>query len=735
MTVENPPPDVSQFQTEPQDEGVSIDFGRILGTVRKYFWVIVLFLVAGAISAVVYLNVATPIYQSFALLKVEQRVQNTGPSSMAPQTEDLRSLDMIGTIQRGFLTRSLMEEVTRKLKLVDRENFFPKGTPASDRTEAMCLAILMKNTTTRIERGTRFIMVMFDHPDPEIATEVTRALVDNYIALDAEQRVKSAAESISYLKLEVEETKSKLEQSERALTKYAEEVGTVSVDSELNIIASTLLELNSRLTIAKAERLKLAADYEQIELVRDDPDALLQITSIDSTPEVQGLRSELNALDAEIGRVRQRYGPRSPQSIELQDQRAQLMESLRAAALRAPPSVALALRAAAQNEKSLEEAVKAQEKRTMQLKASAVQAAMLERQRDVDRAAYLAVLDSLNRESAEARSQPFFLQIADPASPAYQVAPKPLLVAAIAVVASLAMAAGVIFLISILDTTLKSVDEAELAMGLPVLAAVPQFTESMARDKSKEKKEKKKAGRDQLILPLVEDKHSTVSEAFRTMRASLALLKEDAPSILVTSAIPGEGKSFCSVNLAVALAQQDLRTLLIDADLRKPVVENRLFDTKNEKGLSDFLMGRVDFSEILRDCPQVPNLKVITAGRSFSNPSELLTRKERILALLDEAEGHFDRVVVDSAPVLAVSDTLGLARHFRTIALVIRSHKTARRASRRAVDLLARAGHPPVGMVLNMVPARGSSYYYYYSTGRYGRTYGHESQEVAPQAS
>ena len=336
MTVENPPPDVSQFQTEPQDEGVSIDFGRILGTVRKYFWVIVLFLVAGAISAVVYLNVATPIYQSFALLKVEQRVQNTGPSSMAPQTEDLRSLDMIGTIQRGFLTRSLMEEVTRKLKLVDRENFFPKGTPASDRTEAMCLAILMKNTTTRIERGTRFIMVMFDHPDPEIATEVTRALVDNYIALDAEQRVKSAAESISYLKLEVEETKSKLEQSERALTKYAEEVGTVSVDSELNIIASTLLELNSRLTIAKAERLKLAADYEQIELVRDDPDALLQITSIDSTPEVQGLRSELNALDAEIGRVRQRYGPRSPQSIELQDQRAQLMESLRAAALRAP---------------------------------------------------------------------------------------------------------------------------------------------------------------------------------------------------------------------------------------------------------------------------------------------------------------------------------------------------------------------------------------------------------------
>lgn len=715
--------------SDSQEEGVSIDFGRILGTLRKYFWVIVLFLIAGVISAVVYLNVATPIYQSFSLLKVEQRVQNTGPTSMAPATEDLRSLDMIGTIQRGFMTRTLMEAVTRSLKLVDRDTFFPPGTPKIDRTEGTSVSILMRNTETRIERGTRFISVMFNHPDPELATEITRALVDNYIALDSEQRVQSAAASITYLKSEAENLREKLEKAERELTAYAEEIGSVSVDNELNIIASTLLELSSRLTVAKAERLKLEADYEQIQLVQDDPDALLQISSISASPEVQSLRGEVNTLDAEIGRVSQRYGVRSPQYGELLNQKAQIEESLRAAALRAPASVELALRAATQNEKSLQRETDMQEKKTLKLKASSIQAGMLERQRDVDRAAYLAVLDSLNRENSEARSQPFFLQIADPASAAYQIAPKAVLVVVIALMASLAIAAGVIFLISILDTSLKSVDEAEQALGLPVLAAVPQVTDSATRGKAK-----KKSSRGASSIPLLEDKHSTVSEAFRTMRASLQLLKEDAPSILVTSAVPGEGKSFCSVNLAVALAQQDLRTLLIDADLRKPVVETRLFETKGEKGLSDYLMGRADLSEIVREYPGHSNLQVITAGRSFSNPSELLTRKERLLALLSEAEGKYDRVVMDSAPVLAVSDTLGLARHFRTIALVVRSHKTARRATRRAMDLLSRAGHPPVGVVLNMVPARGASYYYYYS-GKYGRTYGHETQDPAPQAS
>lgn len=731
-----------QYPTPPQgqygfddgdDEGISIDFGRIFETLKKYFWLILLFIAAGVIGAVAYLNVATPIFQSFALLRVEQRVQDATPvMAMRDGTEDLRSIEMLKTIEQSFLSRTLMQRVASRLKLAERPEFLGAGVPEIDRTEMACVGMLMGNTQAIAVRGTRLIRISFDHPEPEIAREIVDALIREHSAQDSESRLDSASGNIAYLMAEREQIERKLRESEGKLMEYAQELGSISVDSEMNIIAEQLQQLNSRLTVAKADRLKLESDFEQIEEVREEPKSLLQIGSIAQLPEIQALRQQLTTMDGELSKLLQRYGDDHPQVTGLLSQRATLEEALYAEALRAPRMVELSLRAAVQNEKSLERETAAQEKKTLGVKEVSIQSKVLERQIEADKMAFQAVLARLNQETSEARSQPIFLQVVDAASPPYQVRPRPLIVVAIALMAALGLSGATIFLLANLDTSIKSVDEVEGLVGLPVLSSVP---ESLELTKASNKKKKQKRGEEISErwegLVLLEDKYSTTSEAFRTLRASFALLADEARALLITSAVPGEGKSFCAANLAVALAQQETRTILIDADLRKPTVEARLFGPgDHQPGLGDYLLGRADLDEIIRPT-DIPNLHVITAGRDLPNPAELLARKSRVQLLLDGLDKRFERLVMDSAPILAVSDTLSLAQHFSSVGLVVRSHKTPRRMVKRAVELLARTGHPAHGTILNLVPSKASAgdYYYYSYSAKGGRSVSYGSPE------
>ncbi len=498
------------------------------------------------------MNIATPIYASYAVLKVEQRVRDaapfTGSSASDGTLEDLRSLEMVATLQRGFLSRTLMGQVSDQLKLMDRKNFLPKSVPADEKQNEI-IKLLLKNTDADIIRGTRLIQLSFEHPDPDTATEITGALIREYVALDADQRLKAASGSLAYLESEKKRLETQLNDSEEKLSNYTRNLGSVSVDSELNIIADQLKELNTRLTIAKSDRLKLEADYEQIQNVRNDPQALLQIESVSKLEEIQAARTSLNQIDGEIAKMRERYGQNSPQLVQLLSQRSGLQQALYAEALRGPRSVDISLRAAIQNEKSLERETSKQELKTIDIKDLAIKTSAMRRQIEADQLAYKSVCERLNDEMSQARSQQIFLQIMDAPSPAAQIKPRPVLVVAIALIASLGLAAGTIFLLAILDTSLKSVDETEQALGVHVLAAIPQLPPLARGEKGKGGKgEKEKTASATARIPLLEDSHSTVSEAFRTMRASFLLLEENQqPFLLITSAAPGEGKSFCSI--------------------------------------------------------------------------------------------------------------------------------------------------------------------------------------------
>jgi capsular exopolysaccharide synthesis family protein len=313
--------------------------------------------------------------------------------------------------------------------------------------------------------------------------------------------------------------------------------------------------------------------------------------------------------------------------------------------------------------------------------------------------------------------------------------------------AGLAIGLAFIFGADALDRSIKTVDQAEDTTGLPVFAAVPDTTDEGPVSRLK-RRSKALGGSNYRVV--VETPQSPAAEAFRNLRAALSLLGPEAARkvSLFTSAVPSEGKSFTSANYALALAQQGYRVLLIDGDLRRPNM-HKIFrfpnarDNSNEDsapGVTDCLVGETDLASAARQIPAGEiqlvdedieltgkiltatggQLYVLAGGRRAPNPAELLAGPF-FGQLVAEASKLFDRVVIDSAPILAVSDTLLMTPYAQTVCIVVRAAKTPRPAVRRAIILLAKSGIRPAGLVLNRLRrSRGVGYYYYYASHGYG---------------
>ena len=293
--------------------------------------------------------------------------------------------------------------------------------------------------------------------------------------------------------------------------------------------------------------------------------------------------------------------------------------------------------------------------------------------------------------------------------------PKKMLVLLASMIGGLILAASVTFVLSSADTSFKSVDAAEVALGLPALAAIPEIP---------------KVTSDQRYL-ITKEPAGAIAEAFRTLRTSLSIESGETErnTILFTSAVPSEGKSFCAVNYAIALAQLGQPTLIIDADLRLPTVAKTLLGVAPKPGVNSFLSGASTFDEAVRQVPDIPNLSIMAAGGRASNPAELLAGP-RLGVLLKEASEKFNWVVIDTAPVHAVSDTMLLVKHVKVVCFVVHAGKTPARAIKRACNLLENAGAKPAGVVLNHISQRGHSYYYNYY-GDYGKeVYGEKSAKT-----
>jgi len=689
-----------------EDIAFNFDFRAMYYMLREKAWLIVLAAFVVVLLGGTYIMRTPKVYAADTVVQVEQ-AQHKIVNIQDISNEDLNSLELLKTIELNLGNKVLAQRLMKDLKLTPAQIGLPsRQVPYS---ENELIETLQKAISVKLQRGTRLITISAENQIPELARDMSLGLVHDYILVNLEEHSVVTNEANRFLVEEARQLQDKLQRSEQALQAYKEKNQAVSLEESQNITVAKLKELNTRVTEAKADRLKLEADLAQIQKVGfDNPEALLAIPSVKESAEVLDQQKSVTAQEGEIANLSQRYKSLHPKFIQAQSQLKELKEGLNSAIVQAARSISTAYDAAKETEGKFETALKDQEQTALELNKIAIPFNVLAREVESDRALYESVLTRLKETDVTKSIEQDNIRIVDPALvPENPIKPRIKLILAACLLGGVCLGIALCFALDALDGSLKTIDHAELMLGLPAMTAIPKSEKPIDNEDK---------------LQILKEPHGAMAEAFRTLRTSISLLGNSADRrvSLFASAVPGEGKSFCSINYAVSLAQQGLRTLLVDADLRLPTVGKAFFKNVPHTGVVDVIAGQTALSDAVRNTA-IENLTVMTAGNRAPNPAELLAG-EGFSALIKNALLQYDRIVIDSAPINAVSDTLLLVKYVQSVCIVVHAGKTPRKAVVRACNKLTEAGARPVGFILNRLPPHGGAgYYYYYSSGRYGK--------------
>jgi succinoglycan biosynthesis transport protein ExoP len=773
------------------------DFRHFWHALIEKIWVVVLCVVAGLFLSLGYLAYTPKLYQGHTVLEVETQetslVESERPSARTG-SNFLQTDAAMHTIEQNLVNRSLLARVIRAEGLAnDGGRAFlgtsggkldakasPASTPGSTAgsssastadsgqasqasytplEEALALRLSKKGVKPVTRRGTRLIDLVVINHDPVIAQRLAEAVGREYIRSSIERHISLSQQSLRYLLEEEERLKNNLQKSQAAVAEYKEKTpdalqlgggaaatgsqtgaATGSGGSRGGAVEDKLQELNSKLVATKTDRMRLEGELKQVEDAGGDVDALLAVQSIGSAPTVSDRRRDVAQLEASVATLSERYKEKHPKMLAARAALTEGRAALKRAVLAQPAVLKNTIEQILTTEKNLAVAAQEQEKAALALNKAAIGYEEVARQAETDRALYESVLRQIKDTNLTKNAQTAAVSVVEHSPlPRYPVSPDIPKSILLGLLGGLALGLGVIYVGDTLDRSIKTVDQAETTLALPVLSAVPEISQKNGADQ----KDLKALPGSVTYRLMAEAPEGPAAEAFRNLRASLSLLGPEVERkvFLFTSAVPNEGKSFSSANYALALAQQGYRVLLIDGDLRRPSLHKIFLPTseeakpEEESGIVDCLVGAADLSSVVRTVSagrlelEVSEkatatggqLSVLTGGRRAPNPAELLSGPS-FGRLLSEAARLFDRVVIDSAPVLAVSDTLLMTPLVQTVCVVVYAGKTPRNAVQRALGMLTAAGGRPAGVVLNRLPARsGSGYYYYYASHGYGK--------------
>ncbi len=546
-------------------------------------------------------------------------------------------------------------------------------------------------------KNSRIVQVRYASTDPAFAAAAANAVSKTYIQQLQEYKFSTSKEATDWLSDRLAEQRKALEDSEAALQTYKEKNGAVTpADSASSIVVQRLTDLNAALTKAKTERIDKEATYNQIKDAQGSG-SLETFPAVVANDYIQKLRSDLSDLQQQQAVMAQRYGDKNPEMIkmrsEIQTAQAKLQNELQ----KVVESVKNDYEAALSKEQSLQVMLDQQKTDALSQNRKDIEYGVLQRDVDSNRQIYQSLLDRTKETGISSELRASNVRIMDPAEvPRSPVSPNIQRDLTVAFGGSLMLAIGLVAGIEYLDNRIKTPEQIRQDLGLPFLGMVPALHGKNAVSGS----------------PLM---HNGVpvnfSEAVRSIRTSLLFssAEEGAKSLVVTSAAPGEGKTLVASNIAVALAQAGQRVVLIDGDMRRPTA-HELFGIAQEPGLSNLIVGKVQPSGVLR-ASGVPGLNVLPAGHIPPNPSELLGSR-RFEELVAAFKQEFDWVVIDTPPVMAVTDACLVAHNATGVLFVIGSEMTDRRTATIALDQLEAANAHFVGAVLNRVNVDRHAYYY-----------------------
>lgn len=687
----------------------SIPLSHYLWILKRRRWRILAFVATVVISTLVVSSRLTPAFEAVATIDVDRRTPTGVLGQEAMQYPGSDSDQFLATQVKLIQSDSVLRPVARRFKLAteDREDGGRLATPEADDAP-----VKLKGLRVTRPPSTYLLLVAYRSPDPRLAADVANAIAASYIEHTYSIRYRSSASLSSFMEGQLEELKAKMERSSAALAQFERELSVINPEEKTNILSSRLLQLNAEYTNAQADRLKKEAAYRS---VQGGSTEAAQVSTQGEA--LRKLAERVGEAGEAFAQVKLHYGVNHPEYRKSAAQLEQLQQAFEAMRRSIASRVEIEYREAQNRENMLDNAVAQAKAEYDRINARSFEYQALKRGAEADKKLYEELVRKIKEAGINAGFQNSAIRLADPARPPLKpVFPNLALNLLAALLLSSALAAGAAVVSDVLDKTVRDPEQVRRALNAEVLGSLPMVKQW--RGKLPRTLEGEKA-----LVPASRAVGKPVcgfSEAVRTLRNSILLGKfdRDLRSLMVTSAAPGEGKSTVAVHLALAHAQQNRKTLLVDCDLRRPSVA-RLLGLPREPGLAGALSNGMNWRDHLVQIDGVPDLDVLPTAHGPRREADLVGRF--LPQILAEAGDAYDLIVVDAPPLLGFPEPLQMAVAVDGVVVITLAGQTARDAVATVLGTLKRLRVYTVGLVLNEVSSDLSDNYRYYNY--YGKYY------------
>jgi polysaccharide biosynthesis transport protein len=653
---------------------------------------------AGFISVLVfsllYLARATPIYESTALIEVGSQVNALLDGNAGNSIDPAHRPTMMNSEKLKIQSRAVLAKVVYRLDLEDDPFFRGAGD-----------TVIALASRVRVEpiRITQLLRLSVEHQNPKTAKSIADAIINAYLENHRETTVGSLSNLIQYLQDEVATTGMKLKEVRESIQEYQERNSMVSLSKDQDIALQGLMEAQTALAKAEVDYTTARSTAEAIQSQLDSGINLEALPQMTTDPQISPLFSALTAAEVDLEELSMKYRDQWPEVKNLKTRIKKLKEEIEAGANTILASSVLSAAQSHQRKIALESLVEEHEQAHLDLNQKRIEFDIRHRNAAQLEGLYNTLLTRLEEVKINQRSYDSAIQVVDePVAPIDPVKPNVPLV----ILAGLALGAltglGLAFGVHMLDESVGSQEHIESLLGLRFLGYVARIGARTEQER----------GLESLLNP-----HSAASESFRSLRTGVGLHPQNSQYKVIagTCANSGEGKSLVMSNLAIVCAQAGSRTLLVDADLRRPTV-HRLYGMANTRGLTQYLKGEAGIREIRRNS-EVPNLDIVTSGKVPSNPAELII-SDAFADFIKEARRYYDRIIIDCPPAAAVSDPFTIGNLSDGVLFVTRFRYIKRHHARRVVRRLRESGVPIIGALINDINSE-RSYRYYYENQHY----------------
>ncbi len=715
-----------------------------LSVVFRQKWKILGFVATCLLVTFLFSSRLTPIYEATAKIDVDRRAPSGVIGQEANQSYSADDSDTFMTTQIELIqSDAVLRPVAERFNLLQRESQLEK-LPAENARRKTDAPVYLKQLKISHPLNSYILHISYRSPDPQLAADVANAIAQSYLKHTFEIRVSSSSALSAFMEKQLDELKAKMERSSLALAKFEQELGVINPEEKTNILSARLLLLNTEYTNAQSERVRKEAAFNG-----------LQNNSV-AAAEVSTQGEELSKLQDRINQAKQRfadvstiYGPNHAEyrkaANDLAEVQRQFEEMRHNVGLRVEADYHQALN----REEMLQKAVAETKAEYDQLNSRSFEYQQLKRDAEADKTLY-GDLDRRRREAGfNAGFQNNSIRIADLARPPDKaVFPNKKLNLLLAFVISSVIAICGAILSDVLDNTIRDPEQAARALdtsvigtlpavkdmkrligptsqNLPAVGAGAEDTGSLtgvglirySEDSGAKKSAKGKRGDPKTAAASAYDGFSSYEESIRALRHSILLpdLDRSVKSLMITSATPGEGKSTAVIHLAIAHAEQGKRTLIIDADLRRPSVHKKL-SLSGALGLSNVLLGELTWKDAVLKTEHWPGLDVLPAGLASRRASDLVG--SMMIDILDEASKDYDLIFVDTPPLLGFAEAMQVATAVDGVVVMARAGQTSRKAVATVLATLKRLRVNVIGLVLNQVDKNTSHGYYYYTDYR-----------------